>query len=154
MGLRSRIKRVLFGRSGAGVSRHPTSTAVQPTVPTTPTKPPTTNPVDTTGPSSTQVTPSTQETELDPKVAKHRRRTICALLSLTIEEGGTASLGDLHDLSERRYFIAHKAFSDLMEEMVQMGIFTFNWETQEATITEQGQAYLNEHDTKKPKKKS
>jgi hypothetical protein len=71
------------------------------------------------------------------------------LLQLAIDNGGTASLGDLHDLAERRYFIAHKAFSDLMEEMVAKGVFQYDWGTQVATVTEVGQTFLEENPPKK-----
>ncbi len=94
---------------------------------------------------STQSSTQPQSTELsekDAKIAKHRRRTKKALLKLTREQGGTASLGDLHELGERRYFIAHKAFSDLMEEMVAEGLFLYDWSSQEATITETGTQFL------------
>ena len=76
--------------------------------------------------------------EQDEKILKHRRRTKVALLKLTANSGGTAALGDLHDLAEKRYFIAHKAFSDLMEEMVSEGLFLYDWNVGEATITDLG----------------
>jgi hypothetical protein len=76
--------------------------------------------------------------EKDAKILKHRKRTKVALLKLTQKKGGTASLGDLHDLAEKRFFIAHKAFSDLMEEMVAEDIVHYDWSSQEATITQTG----------------
>ncbi len=85
---------------------------------------------------------SAEPSEKDAKILKHRRRTKKALLKLTVEQGGKASLGDLHELGERRYFIAHKAFSDLMEEMVAEGLFLYDWSSQEATITETGTQFL------------
>ena len=85
---------------------------------------------------------------------KHRNRTISALLQLAHDNGGTASLGDLHDLAESRYFIAHKAFSDLMEEMVTKGVFQYDWGTQIATMTEAGQAFLEDNPTKRKRAQS
>ena len=76
--------------------------------------------------------------EKDAKILKHRKRTKVALLKLIQKKGGTASLGDLHDLAEKRFFIAHKAFSDLMEEMVAEDIVHYDWSSQEATITQNG----------------
>ena len=76
--------------------------------------------------------------EKDAKILKHRRRTKVALLKLIQKKGGTASLGDMHDLAEKRFFIAHKAFSDLMEEMVAEDIVHYDWSSQEATITQNG----------------
>ena len=81
--------------------------------------------------------------EQDEKILKHRRRTKVALLKLTVKSDGTAPLGDLHDLAEKRYFIAHKAFSDLMEEMVAEGLFLYDWSAGEASITEQGKEDTN-----------
>ena len=89
--------------------------------------------------------------EQDEKILKHRRRTKVALLKLTAKSDGTASLGDLHDLAERRYFIAHKAFSDLMEEMVAEGLFLYDWSAGEATITELGKEWI-QTDAKRGKK--
>ena len=89
--------------------------------------------------------------EQDEKILKHRRRTKIALLKLTAKSNGTAALGDLHDLAERRYFIAHKAFSDLMEEMVAEGVFLYDWSAGEASITELGNQWIE--DEAKGKKK-
>ena len=89
--------------------------------------------------------------EQDEKILKHRRRTKVALLKLTDKSDGTAPLGDLHDLAERRYFIAHKAFSDLMEEMVAEGLFLYDWSAGEATITELGKEWI-QTDAKRGKK--
>ena len=89
--------------------------------------------------------------EQDEKILKHRRRTKVALLKLTAKSDGTAPLGDLHDLAERRYFIAHKAFSDLMEEMVAEGLFLYDWSAGEATITELGKEWI-QTDAKRGKK--
>ena len=92
---------------------------------------------------------STKET--DEKVQQHRIRTKSALLQCAQEMGGTASLGELHDLAERRYFIAHKAFSDLMEEMVSEKLWHYEWGVQEATITDEGVAFLEKHPARKRK---
>ena len=80
--------------------------------------------------------------EQDEKILKHRKRTKIAMLKQAVKSNGTAPLGDLHDLAERRYFIAHKAFSDLMEEMVAEGLFLYDWNAGEATITEQGAEWI------------
>ena len=80
--------------------------------------------------------------EQDEKILKHRKRTKIAMLKQAVKSNGTAPLGDLHDLAERRYFIAHKAFSDLMEEMVAEGLFLYDWNAGEATITELGTEWI------------
>lgn len=115
----------------------PVSSAPKPSVPTV---------------ESTSAPVDTQPTsEQDEKILKHRRRTKIALLKLTAKSNGTAALGDLHDLAERRYFIAHKAFSDLMEEMVAEGVFLYDWSAGEASITELGTQWI-ENDAKGKKK--
>jgi len=87
--------------------------------------------------------PEVKPSEQDEKILKHRKRTKVALLKLAQKSGGTASLGDLHDLAERRYFIAHKAFSDLMEEMVAEGVFLYDWSAGEATLTDLGREWID-----------
>ena len=152
MGLRSRLKRVIFGQNAKPTqpsSRPMQSTSTPPTPSTdsaTNLGPATSRPVSS-PPASPTV--SAADADIDPKVLKHRNRTISALLQLAMDNGGTASLGDLHDLAERRYFIAHKAFSDLMEDMVDKGVFQYDWGTQVATVTEVGQAFLEEHPPRK-----
>ena len=93
-------------------------------------------------PVTTKPDVSQPTSEQDEKILKHRRRTKIALLKLTMKSEGTAPLSDLHDLAEKRYFIAHKAFSDLMEEMVSEGLFLYDWSAGEATITELGQEWM------------
>ena len=97
--------------------------------------------------------PKVQPSEQDEKILKHRKRTKVALLQLTEKSGGTASLGDLHDLAERRYFIAHKAFSDLMEEMVAEGVYLYDWSAGEATLTDLGREWIDIAKQEKLKKK-
>lgn len=72
------------------------------------------------------------------KIARHKLRTRLGLLKKIQEKGGTIALAELHDHSERRYFVGHKKFSDLMEDMVREELLIFDWESQEATITAQG----------------
>ena len=52
-----------------------------------------------------------EEDEMAKKAAKHVERTRVAMLKFVIEQGGEASMADMHELSERRYFIGHKRFS-------------------------------------------
>ena len=112
-------------------------------------------PVSTTSSSTKQVSHGSDSaqvsSEQDDKILKHRRRTKIALLKLTAKSDGTASLGDLHDLAEKRYFIAHKAFSDLMEEMVAEGLFLYDWSAGEATLTDLGREWIQD-DSKGGKK--
>jgi hypothetical protein len=76
------------------------------------------------------------------KAVKHFEKTRKAVLQFVIDQGGVASMGEMHDYSERRYFIAHRKFSDLMEGIVGEGLVDYDEATGEAGITEAGQAYL------------
>ena len=78
------------------------------------------------------------------KVAKHLARTRKGILKFVVKQGGTSSLADMHDHSERRFFVGHKKFSDLMEAMVDEGLLLYSWEQQEATITDVGREVLNQ----------
>jgi hypothetical protein len=72
------------------------------------------------------------------KVAKHLARTRIGILKFVVKQGGTSSLADMHSHSERRFFVGHKKFSDMMEAMVDDGLLLYSWEAQEATITDLG----------------
>ena len=82
--------------------------------------------------------------EMAKKAAKHFERTRKAMLKFVIEQGGEASMADMHELSERRYFIGHKRFSDLMEGIVGEGLIDFDHSSGMATITDAGSAYVED----------
>ena len=147
-GLRKKIKRVLgfvdtqpAQRAAPQPNSPVASPTVEPSKPTPISSEPT--PSAPTGESTAASVDTQAPSEQDEKVLKHRRRTKIALLKLTAKSNGTAALGDLHDLAERRYFIAHKAFSDLMEEMVAEGVFLYDWSAGEASITELGTQWID-----------
>ena len=146
-GLRKKIKEVL------GFVEPPKEQTSAPT-PRTPVKPASYKPIasnvvseaskptKTKGESAPSSKTEQPTSEQDEKILKHRKRTKIAMLKQAVKSNGTAPLGDLHDLAERRYFIAHKAFSDLMEEMVAEGLFLYDWSAGEATITELGNEWI------------
>ena len=80
----------------------------------------------------------------EAKVAKHLARTRKGILKFVLKQGGTSSLADMHDHSERRFFVGHKKFSDLMEAMVDEGLLLYSWEQQEATITDLGREAIKQ----------
>ena len=80
--------------------------------------------------------------EMAAKAAKHFERTRRAMLKFVVDQGGTASLADMHDRSERRYFIGHKRFSTLMEGLVDEGLIDFDHATGTAAITAGGGRYI------------
>ena len=55
---------------------------------------------------------------------------------------GRMSMADMHDHSERRYFIAHRSFSDLMETWTSEGLVSYDPDTGTVTVTEAGRAFV------------
>ena len=100
-------------------------------------------------PNTTDDSESTEEedakaAEMAAKAAKHFERTRVAMLKFVVDQGGTAGLADMHDLSERRYFIGHKRFSTLMEGLVEEGLIDFDHGANLATVTANGKAYIDQ----------
>ena len=61
------------------------------------------------------------------------------VLKFVSDRGGSASLGDIHEFSEKKYLIMHRGFSRLMESMVSDGLIDFDSTSNTATLTEAGQ---------------
>ena len=59
-----------------------------------------------------------------------------------LELGEETPLREIHDHSERRYFIGHQRFSQLLEELVDDGLVDFNWDQNTASLTEAGRNEL------------
>ena len=98
-------------------------------------------------PAEAESTPDAEEedakaAEMAAKAAKHFEKTRVTMLKFVVDQGGTASLADMHERSERRYFIGHKRFSLLMEGLVEEELIDFDHATGVATITADGQAYI------------
>ena len=83
-----------------------------------------------------------QKTISEDKVAKHWLKAKKGVLKKAKELGENASLADLHEYSEKRFFIGHQKFSQLMEELVDEELIHYNWDTQEANITDKGIAFM------------
>jgi len=152
MGIRSKLKAAVVRRLGGDASTptgtSPASPAPAPQPAATPPDPPVaaaSEPaVESPPPAPNAPTPTTPpvDDEMAAKAAKHFEKTRRAVLSFVVEQGGVASMADMHAYSERRYFIAHRRFSDLMEEIVGEGLVDYDEGAGEATITAAGQAYL------------
>jgi len=78
------------------------------------------------------------QVQKEDKVLRHRRKAKLGLLRFISEKEGVVDLATLHTHSEMKYFIGHKSFSDLMEEMVEEEILKFDWENSLAHLTEKG----------------
>ena len=61
------------------------------------------------------------------------------VLKFVSDRGGSASLGDIHEFSDKKYFIAHQGFSRLMEGMVAEGLIDFDRTSNTASLTRAGQ---------------
>ena len=92
--------------------------------------------------SAETVSEPSKQNAADEKVAKHRLRATKGLLKFVLKNGGNCSLADLHNHSETRYFIGHKAFSDLMEDLIAEELLSYDHATSIATLTENGQALI------------
>lgn len=150
MGIRSRLKAAVAKRIGGDDSRpaDPPRASTPEVKPSSAaplaSKPPAAPPAPKPAPAS----PKPPTPEIDPvmaaKAAKHFEKTRKAVLKFVVDQGGVASMGDMHDYSERRYFIAHRRFSDLMEGIVAEGLIDYDDAQGEANITAAGQAYISD----------
>ena len=155
MGLRSRLKnrlkRTLGGETPAPQAPPPAAAAPRapaPVAPVAPVAPPVAPPLADAAP----VTPETaEEAERAEKAAAHLEKTKRAVLRFVGDAGGVSSLGDMHDYSERRWFVGHKKFSDLMEGLVADALIDYDGAEGRAMLTEAGRDYLVENPPPKRK---
>lgn len=70
------------------------------------------------------------------KQAKHWQRTRKGMLKWLVEQGGEASMADMHAKSEAKFFVAHRSFSRLMEEFTGEELVTYVGG--QVTLTEAG----------------
>ena len=66
------------------------------------------------------------------------------VLKFVSDRGGSAHLGDIHEFSEKKYFIAHQGFSRLLDGIVSGGLMAFEAVSNTVTLTEAGRVALNE----------
>lgn len=80
--------------------------------------------------------------EQQEKIKKHQQKTKAGMLKwLSQQEGGVAHMGVMHDHCEKRYFVAHRGFSNLMEELTGQELVRYDPESGSVTITEAGRAW-------------
>jgi hypothetical protein len=63
------------------------------------------------------------------------------MLKWIADHGGEASMKDMHDHSEKRYFVGHRAFSRLMEEYTAEGLVDYGGGL--VRLTDAGRAALD-----------
>ena len=64
------------------------------------------------------------------------------VLKFVSDRGGSARLGDIHGFCEKKFFIAHRGFSRLMDGMVTEGLVDFDFSSNTATLTEAGRGFV------------
>ena len=139
MGIRSRIKGRLRGLLGQAPEPAPPSTpspvprAPEPVAEPTPAPAPVAAP-----PRAAVVEKEVAEDKVRRAVLRAKKGTLKKL----DEMGGEASLAELHDHSERRFFIAHRAFSNLMEELTDQGLVDFDHDTGTTRMLPGGRQWL------------
>ena len=158
MGLRSTIKDRL--KTALGRQAGPTSGATAPAgaMPTTSATPPASSaasprpavsprpaaasPGASPAASPAGATAAADEAEKQAKIQKHQAKTKAGMLKwLGEQEGGASHMGPMHDHCEKRFFVAHRGFSNLMEELTGQGLVTYDAETGMVVITSLGRAW-------------
>ncbi len=148
MGLRSRLKqrvKQVLGRDDGGADRvaPPVPSAAPSSSPAPSSKPAPAPPRSKEGAASTAAAGAAPK-KIDPdKKRMARLKAKKAVLQFLIKEGGEANMAAMHDFSERRYFVAHKAFSDLMEEFLAEELIDFDDDSYQATITAEGRRWVD-----------
>ena len=64
------------------------------------------------------------------------------LLKFLQDEGVKISLSALHDYSLNKFFIQHQGFSRLMEGLVEEKLLEYDFQKEEATLTEAGRKFI------------
>ena len=90
-----------------------------------------------------------EEPELSPEekkaqaAAKHLAKTKKGLVQKVSDLGGSTTLPELHDYSEKKFFVGHKRFSDLMEEMIAEELISFSYEDSAITLGAKAKDFLS-----------
>ncbi|MCB9664780.1 MAG: hypothetical protein H6732_11750 [Alphaproteobacteria bacterium] len=96
-------------------------------------------------PAPATATPAAEKAKLSPeeRQAAHLARTRKGLLRFVHDQGGRAGLRELHDYSEKTFFVAHVGFSRMMEELTEHGLLDYDHDDAVATLTDAGRAELD-----------
>lgn len=143
-----RPTRSLKRDTSAVLATPPTAILDTPTPPR-PTKPKApAPPVEATGPADeadANLTPAGRKAKQSPEARQkaHWAKARAGILRFVHDQGGKASLRELHDHSERTWFIAHQSFSRMMEELTDEELLEFDHDTATATLTPAGVAELD-----------
>lgn len=72
----------------------------------------------------------------------HWVKTRRGVLQFVADQGGQSNLREMHEHSEKTYFVAHQAFSRLMEELTEEGLLSYDFDNATATLTSLGTTAL------------
>ena len=86
--------------------------------------------------------PLSEEEKKEQAKAKHMKKTKRGLLKKLKESGGDMPLRDLHDYSEKRFFMGHQKFSLLMEELVEEDLVEYSYEDRTVSLGEKAEEFL------------
>ena len=118
MGSRSRVKNRLKKLVGGGGAPQPAASSSAPRPRAEPERA-APAPAPAPAPAARPLAPpakTPEEEQAAAKAAVHMEKTRRAVLRFVEEAGGESGLAEMHDYSERRWFVGHKKFSDLMED--------------------------------------
>lgn len=154
MGIRSRLKHRVRSLLGSPRPATPPAPAARAAPPPPGEQVPPEPPVE-----ATAVAPAPPPAATEPaavpadKAAWHFERTRRAVLRFIEDHDDVSDLAAMHDYSERRYFIGHKRFSDLMETLLDEHFIQYDHSTGVARLTERGRSHAHLPMPPKPKKK-
>ena len=77
----------------------------------------------------------------EDKQRAHFERTKKGVLRWLAEQGGSATLADLHEYSSSKFLVAHQGFSKLMESCVEDQLVDYDRPTNTATLTPTGHTF-------------
>ena len=84
----------------------------------------------------------TEASEAEQKRRQHFEKARRGVLEYLAASGGLLSLGDLHEFSEKTFFVGHQKFSGLMEELVDGGLVSYDGSTHQVRLEDEGRSFL------------
>jgi hypothetical protein len=77
----------------------------------------------------------------EDKQRAHFERTKKGVLRWLAEQGGSATLADMHEYSSSKFLVAHQGFSKLMESCVEEALVDYDRASNTASLTDAGRAF-------------
>ena len=80
---------------------------------------------------------------MDEKQQQFFEKARKGVLQFLMAQGGKLNMGQLHEHSMNKYFIAHQGFSRMMETFVDEGLVEYDYATQDVTLSEIGRKFAS-----------